>query len=58
VSVVHVRLVGGALRDEIDGTTDTARWFSRAELADLRLVEIGRFGVDLALAGLADRAPA
>lgn len=44
----HVRIVGGGLRDEIGGTTDTARWFRRDELQDIRLVEIGRFGVDLA----------
>ncbi|HEV7810124.1 MAG TPA: NUDIX domain-containing protein [Candidatus Limnocylindrales bacterium] len=44
----HVRIVGGALRDEIGGTTDTARWFRRDELDDIRLVEIGRFGVDVA----------
>jgi 8-oxo-dGTP pyrophosphatase MutT (NUDIX family) len=54
----HVRIVGGALRDEPDGTTDTARWMSKADLADVRLVEVGRFGVDLAFARLADRSPA
>jgi ADP-ribose pyrophosphatase YjhB (NUDIX family) len=54
----HVRIVGGTLRDEVGGTTDAARWVSREELADLRLVEIGRFGVDLAFAHLADRATA
>ena len=36
------------LRDEVDGTTDTARWFRRDELGDVRLVEIAQFGVDLA----------
>jgi 8-oxo-dGTP diphosphatase len=51
----HVRIVGGGLRDELDGSTDTARWFRRAELADVRLVEIARFGVDLAFAWLAER---
>ncbi len=45
-----VRIVGGQLRDEVDGTTDAARWFNRDELADVRLVEIARFGVDLAYA--------
>jgi 8-oxo-dGTP diphosphatase len=52
----HCRLVGGALRDEVDGTTDAARWFSRDEVADVRLVEIARHGVGLAFAG--DRAGA
>jgi ADP-ribose pyrophosphatase YjhB (NUDIX family) len=52
----HVRIVGGALRDEIDGTTDAARWFAPAELADLHLVEIARHGVELALARVAARA--
>jgi len=46
----HVRIVGGELRDEIDGSTDRAGWFTRAKLADLRLVEIARFGLDLAFA--------
>ena len=46
----HVRITGGTLRDEIGGTTDTARWFGREELAGIRLVEIGRFGVELAYA--------
>jgi ADP-ribose pyrophosphatase YjhB (NUDIX family) len=51
----HVRLVGGDLRDEVDGTTDAARWFSRAELDDVRLVEIARFGVELAFDRATDR---
>jgi ADP-ribose pyrophosphatase YjhB (NUDIX family) len=51
----HVRIVGGQLRDELDGTTDTARWVAPAELAELRLVEIARRGVELALARAATR---
>jgi 8-oxo-dGTP diphosphatase len=48
----HCRLVGGALRDEVGGTTDTSRWFSRDELGapGVRLVEIARYGVELAFA--------
>jgi ADP-ribose pyrophosphatase YjhB (NUDIX family) len=46
--VYHVRIVGGALRDETDGTTDAAAWLSRDELAERRLVEIARYGVGLA----------
>jgi 8-oxo-dGTP diphosphatase len=53
----RVRIVGGALRDEIGGTTDTARWFRGDELDDIRLVEIGRFGVDLALGPTPSRTP-
>jgi ADP-ribose pyrophosphatase YjhB (NUDIX family) len=53
--VYHVRIVGGGLRDEVDGSTDTARWFRRVELDDVRLVEIARFGIDLAFARLAER---
>lgn len=51
----HVRIVGGALRDEQDGTTDTARWMSRAEMEDVHLVEIARYGVGLALERAAAR---
>ena len=54
----HMRLVGGRLRDEIDGTTDTARWFRREELGDLRLVEIAQFGVEMAFERAADQARA
>jgi 8-oxo-dGTP diphosphatase len=51
----HCRVVGGALRDEVDGTTDTARWFARDEIGDVRLVEIARYGVELAFARDPDR---
>jgi 8-oxo-dGTP diphosphatase len=44
----HVRIVGGELRDEVDGTTDAAAWLSRGELAERRLVEVARFGIELA----------
>lgn len=54
----HMRLVGGRLRDEVDGTTDTARWFRREELGDVRLVEIAQFGVELAFERAADQARA
>lgn len=45
--VYRVRITGGVLRDEIDGTTDTCAWRPRDELADLRLVHLARFGVGL-----------
>jgi len=50
----HVRIVSGELRDEIDGSTDTSAWLSRADLGDRRLVEIARYGIDLAFR---DRGP-
>jgi ADP-ribose pyrophosphatase YjhB (NUDIX family) len=52
VSIVYrARVVGGDLRDEQDGTTDTCAWFARDELAGIRLVELGEFGVGLAFPG-------
>jgi ADP-ribose pyrophosphatase YjhB (NUDIX family) len=50
----HVRIVGGELRDETDGSTDTAAWLHREELGDRRLVEIAQYGVELAFR---DRGP-
>lgn len=44
----HVRIVGGELRDEVDGTTDRAAWIAREDLDRLRIVEIARHGVELA----------
>jgi ADP-ribose pyrophosphatase YjhB (NUDIX family) len=44
----HVRVVSGELRDETGGSTDTAAWLSREELGDRRLVEIARYGMELA----------
>jgi 8-oxo-dGTP diphosphatase len=50
--VYRVRITGGGLRDEADGTTDTAAWIPRDELASLRLVELARFGCQLAFPGI------
>jgi 8-oxo-dGTP diphosphatase len=49
--VYRVRVTGGVLRDETDGTTDTAAWLSRDEVAGIRLVELARFGCSLAFSG-------
>ena len=38
------RVVGGELRDEADGSTDTCRWFGADELAEAPLVDIARLG--------------
>jgi 8-oxo-dGTP diphosphatase len=46
--VYRMRIVGGDLRDEIDGSTDTCAWFSEAELAGIRLVELAQYAVGLA----------
>ncbi len=55
--VYHVRIVGGELRDELDGTTDSAAWFRRDELTAIRLVEVAQFGIEHAFARAA-REPA
>ena len=46
--VYRMRVVGGELRNEVDGSTDLCDWFSRADLVGLRLVELARYAVDLA----------
>jgi ADP-ribose pyrophosphatase YjhB (NUDIX family) len=52
--IYRMRITGGELRDEIDGTTDTSAWLAPEDLAGLRLVELAQFGVGLAFP---DRAP-
>jgi 8-oxo-dGTP diphosphatase len=51
--IYRMRIVGGELRDEIDGTTDTSAWLSRDELESLRLVELAAFALTLAFPDLA-----
>jgi 8-oxo-dGTP diphosphatase len=46
--VYGMRIVGGELRDEIDGSTDTCAWFAEADLGSIRLVELAQFAVGLA----------
>lgn len=48
--VYRVRVVGGELRSEADGSTDLAGWFTRAEAEALPLVELAQAGVELAFA--------
>jgi ADP-ribose pyrophosphatase YjhB (NUDIX family) len=43
----QVRIVGGELRDEPDGSTDTCRWFTRSEASGLRLGELARHALDI-----------
>jgi len=49
----RVRIVGGELRDEPEGSTDTCRWFTRSETKGLRLGELARHALDLTLVGAA-----
>lgn len=42
----RVRIVGGELRDEPDGSTDTCRWVEPSEARGLRLGELARFALD------------
>lgn len=44
--VYEVRVVGGVLRDEPDGSTDTCRWFTPGDLDGMRLGEVARRAVD------------
>lgn len=43
----RVRIVGGELRDEPDGSTDTCRWVKPKEARKLRLGELARHALDL-----------
>jgi len=43
----RVRIVGGELRDESDGSTDTCRWFSPSEARKVRLGELARHALEL-----------
>ena len=42
-----VRLFGGSMRDEADGTTDLARWFALRELGDVNLADYARRALEL-----------
>jgi ADP-ribose pyrophosphatase YjhB (NUDIX family) len=43
----RVRIMGGELRDEPDGSTDTCHWFKPKEARSLRLGELARYALDL-----------
>jgi len=49
--VYRVRVTGGALRDEVDGSTDTCAWFTREAASHLHLGELARRAIALAAAG-------
>jgi ADP-ribose pyrophosphatase YjhB (NUDIX family) len=45
--VYRVRITGGTLRNEPDGSTDVAAWFTRAEADALPLVDLAQAGIRL-----------
>lgn len=45
----RVRVTGGGLRPETDGSTDAAAWFSPGDAGDLPLVGLAREGLAIAL---------
>jgi len=45
--IYRVRVAGGTLRDEVDGSTDAAAWFTRAELGQIAIVELVDSGLRL-----------
>jgi 8-oxo-dGTP diphosphatase len=46
--VYRAHVVGGELRDEVDGSTDTAAWFDLAGVGDLERVDLVDIGLRLA----------
>jgi ADP-ribose pyrophosphatase YjhB (NUDIX family) len=46
--IYRVRIVGGELRAEVGGSSDTCAWVHRSELASLPLVELAEVGIGLA----------
>jgi ADP-ribose pyrophosphatase YjhB (NUDIX family) len=46
--IYRVRVVGGTLRDEVGGSSDTCAWVTRAGAAALPLVELAEVGIGLA----------
>ena len=45
--IYHAIYMGGELRDEVAGTTDTCQWFSLEEIQSLTLVDLAALGVKL-----------
>ena len=43
--IYRVRITGGTLTNELDGSTDEAAWFTRDELAKVQLVELVEAGL-------------
>ena len=49
--VYRVRITGGELRDEVDGSTDTCAWFTAKDARRLHLGELARRALALAATG-------
>ena len=49
--IYRVRVIGGELRDEVGGSSDTCAWVPRADLPSLPLVELAEVGIGLAFGG-------
>jgi 8-oxo-dGTP diphosphatase len=45
--IYRVRVTGGTLTDEVEGSTDAVAWFSRPELAEIQVVELVEAGLQL-----------
>jgi 8-oxo-dGTP diphosphatase len=48
--IYRVRVVGGTLRDEIGGSSDTCTWVRPEDVTSLPLVELAQVGIGLAFA--------
>jgi ADP-ribose pyrophosphatase YjhB (NUDIX family) len=46
--IYRVDVAPGELRDEVDGSTDMAGWFTEAEASELALVDLAETGIRLA----------
>jgi ADP-ribose pyrophosphatase YjhB (NUDIX family) len=51
--VYRVRIVGGALRDEVDGSTDMCAWFTLEAASRLHLASLARGSLRIAAAHVA-----
>ena len=51
--VYRVRITGGELRDEVDGSTDMCAWFTPGDAARLRLGDLARRMLAVAMADTA-----
>jgi 8-oxo-dGTP diphosphatase len=45
--IFEAAVIGGSLRNEVDGTTDEARWFPLSEVADLPRVDLVDIGLQM-----------
>ena len=52
--VYRVRVTGGELRDEVDGSTDTCAWFTPDEASRLNLGGLAQHALSLARPGPSD----